>query len=183
MWLGQKVSVILPTYNERDSIRQVILDFEAIEYVDEIIVINNNAAPGTSEEVAKTSATEYRETTQGYGAAIQRGFAESSGDLVAVFEPDGTFVARDLIKLLAYSENFDVVYGSRTVKEFIWQGANMGRSMDFTGPSQAPRWAKWDPSSRIAVPNGPMLHCSSLIWASQTTLLAPCLVPSGPATQ
>ena len=125
MWLGQKVSVILPTYNERDSIRQVILDFEAIEYVDEIIVINNNAAPGTSEEVAKTSATEYRETTQGYGAAIQRGFAESSGDLVAVFEPDGTFVARDLIKLLAYSEDFDVVYGSRTVKEFIWQGANM----------------------------------------------------------
>ncbi len=45
MWLGQKVSVILPTYNERDSIRQVILDFEAIEYVDEIIVIDNNAAP------------------------------------------------------------------------------------------------------------------------------------------
>jgi len=126
LWLGQKVSVILPTYNEQDSIRQVILDFEAIEYVDEIIVINNNAAPGTSDEVAKTSATEYLETTQGYGAAIQRGFAEASGDLVAVFEPDGTFVARDLLKLLAYSENFDVVYGSRTVKEFIWQGANMG---------------------------------------------------------
>ncbi len=86
MWLGQKVSVILPTYNEQDSIRQVILDFEAIEYVDEIIIINNNAAPGTSEEVAKTSATEYLETTQGYGAAIQRGFAEAHGDLIAVFD-------------------------------------------------------------------------------------------------
>jgi len=126
MWLNQKVSVILPTYNERDSIRQVILDFEAIEHVDEVIVVNNNAAEGTSEEVSKTSAVEYIETTQGYGAAIQRGFKEASGDLIAVFEPDGTFMARDLIKLLAYSENFDVVYGSRTVKEFIWNGANMG---------------------------------------------------------
>lgn len=126
MWQGQKVSVILPTYNERESIRQMVLDLEAIEYVDEIIVVNNNAAEGTSEEVAGTTAVEHFETIQGYGAAIQRGFKESSGDLIALFEPDGTFVARDLFKLLAYSEDFDVVYGSRTVKEFIWQGANMG---------------------------------------------------------
>jgi hypothetical protein len=43
-----------------------------------------------------------------------------------VSEPDGTFCARDVRKLLAYSEDFEVVYGSRTVKELIWQGANMG---------------------------------------------------------
>jgi glycosyltransferase involved in cell wall biosynthesis len=126
MWRDQKISVVLPTYNERDSIRQVIRDLEVIEYVDEIIVINNNAAEGTSEEVAGTSAIEILEETQGYGAAMQRGFRESTGDLIAVFEPDGTFVPRDIFKLLAYSEDFDVVYGSRTVKEFIWQGANMG---------------------------------------------------------
>lgn len=126
MWLGQRISVILPTYNEKDSIRQMIRDLESIELVDEIIVINNNAAEGTSEEVSGTSAIEYHEPKQGYGAAIQRGFREASGDLIAVFEPDGTFVARDIRKLLAYSEDFDVVYGSRTVKEFIWRGANMG---------------------------------------------------------
>jgi len=126
MWQDQKISVILPTYNERDSIRRMILDLEAIEYVDEIIVVNNNAAEGTSEQVAGTTALEFLETTQGYGAAIQRGFREATGDLIAVFEPDGTFIARDLHKLLAYSEDFDVVYGSRTVKEFIWRGANMG---------------------------------------------------------
>jgi len=126
MWLDQKISVILPTYNERDSIRQMILDLEAIDCVDEIIVINNNAAEGTSDEVSGTTAVEYQEKTQGYGAAIQRGFEEATGDLIAVFEPDGTFIARDLRKLLAYSEDFDVVYGSRTVKEFIWRGANMG---------------------------------------------------------
>ena len=42
--------MILPTYNEKDSIRQVILDFFATGVVDEVIVVNNNAVAGTSEE-------------------------------------------------------------------------------------------------------------------------------------
>lgn len=126
MWQEQRISVILPTYNEKDSIRAFIESLEALGYVDEIIVVNNNAAQGTDQEVEPTSALLVHETVQGYGAAIRRGFDESSGDLVAVFEPDGTFLARDLGKLLPYSEDFDVVYGSRTVKELIWRGANMG---------------------------------------------------------
>jgi glycosyltransferase involved in cell wall biosynthesis len=89
-------------------------------------VVNNNAEPGTSEEVAATGAREVHEATQGYGAAIRRGFRESSGDLVIVAEPDGTFRGHDVLKLLAYSDDFEVVYGSRTVKELIWKGANMG---------------------------------------------------------
>lgn len=126
MWNQKAVSVILPTYNEKDSIRRVIRDFESLEIADEIIVVNNNAAPGTSEEVAGTSAREVLEPEQGYGAAIQRGFREARGDFLVVYEPDGTFMAHDIKKLLAYAEDFDVVYGSRTVKEFIWEGANMG---------------------------------------------------------
>ena len=126
MWCGKRVSVILPTYNEKDSIRRCIEAFEATGAVDEIIVVNNNATPGTSAEVAKTSAREVHEPIQGYGAAIRRGFREVDGDLIVVSEPDGTSCARDVRKLLAYSEDFEVVYGSRTVKELIWRGANMG---------------------------------------------------------
>lgn len=126
MWCGKRVSVVLPTYNERDSIRASIEEFEATGVVDEIIVVNNNAAPGTSQEVARTSAREVHESRQGYGAAIRRGLREARGDLILVFEPDGTFRGRDVRKMLAYAEDFDVVYGSRTVKELIWHGANMG---------------------------------------------------------
>jgi glycosyltransferase involved in cell wall biosynthesis len=126
MWCGRTVSVILPTYNEKDSIRASIREFEETGVVDEIVVVNNNAAVGTSSEVATTTAREVLETEQGYGAAIQRGFRETSGDLVIVCEPDGTFHGRDVFKLLAYAEDFEVVYGSRTVKELIWEGANMG---------------------------------------------------------
>jgi glycosyltransferase involved in cell wall biosynthesis len=126
MWNDRKVSLVFPTYNEKDSICKAILDFEYQGVVDEIIVVNNNAAEGTSAEVAKTSAIEVVETTQGYGAAIRRGFKEATGDYIIVSEPDGTFYGKDVVKLLSYIDDFDVVYGSRTVKELIWRGANMG---------------------------------------------------------
>lgn len=134
MWRGSRVSVILPTYNERDSIRQCIEDFFATGVVDEVVVVNNNAAPGTSEEVAKTAAREVHEPRQGYGYAIQRGLREATGDYLVVAEPDGTFLGRDIHKLLAYADDFDVVYGSRTARTFIWRGANMGFFL---------RWGNW----------------------------------------
>jgi glycosyltransferase involved in cell wall biosynthesis len=134
MWHGHSVSVVLPTYNEKDSIRQVVLDFFATGVVDEVLVINNNAALGTSDEVAGTGAVEIHESRQGYGNAIRRGLAEANGDYLIVCEPDGTFVARDTFKLLSYAEHFDVVYGSRTSQQLIWHGANMGLFL---------RWGNW----------------------------------------
>ena len=126
MWKSQFISVVLPTYNEKDSIAGVIGEFYDTGLVDEVIVINNNAAAGTSDEVAKTPAREVHEPLQGYGNAIRRGFREAKGDLIIVCEPDGTFFGKDVIKLLAFSDDFDVVYGTRTSEEFIWTGANMG---------------------------------------------------------
>lgn len=134
MYKDRKVSVILPTYREKDSIRQVIHDFEALGLVDEILVVNNNAIEGTSEEVGQTSAVEIQEPIQGYGAAIRRGFAEATGDLVVVCEPDATFLAQDLHKFLAYAEDVDIAYGSRTIKTFIWERANMGLLL---------KWGNW----------------------------------------
>jgi glycosyltransferase involved in cell wall biosynthesis len=141
-WRGSRISVVLPTYNERESIRAAILDFAAIEVVDEIVVVNNNAAAGTSEQVAAaidqlpngTLVREVHEKRQGYGFAIQRGLREADGDYIVVAEPDGTFLGRDTFKLLAYVEDFDVVYGSRTARTFIWRGANMGLWL---------RWGNW----------------------------------------
>ncbi|TMQ57281.1 MAG: glycosyltransferase family 2 protein [Candidatus Eisenbacteria bacterium] len=126
MWKSQFISVILPTYNEKDSIAGVIGELFDTGLVDEVLVVNNNAAPGTSDEVARTPAREVHEPLQGYGNAIRCGFREARGDLIIVCEPDGTFFGKDVIKLLAFSDDFDVVYGTRTSEEFIWTGANMG---------------------------------------------------------
>ncbi|MFQ5443776.1 MAG: glycosyltransferase family 2 protein [Nitrospinales bacterium] len=129
MWRNNKVVVIFPTYNEKDSLYRAIEDFLACEYVDEVIVVNNNATPGTDDEVKKTRAVLVHESVQGYGSAIQCGFREAlklGADLIILSEPDGTFSGHDCLKLLAYSDDFPVVYGSRTSETLIWKGANMG---------------------------------------------------------
>jgi glycosyltransferase involved in cell wall biosynthesis len=136
------LAVILPTYNERESIADTIRGFEQLGLVDDILVINNNAVEGTSEEVAKTSAREVLETRQGYGAAIQRGLREVDADLVCVCEPDATFYPNDLLKLLPFTDECDFVVGSRTVSNFIWSGANMGWHL---------RWGNWAVAKIIEV--------------------------------
>src|SRR6266566_9892534 len=134
MWNGKTVAVIFPTYNEKDSIRAAILEYLHTGLVDEVIVVNNNAAPGTSEEVAGSGARELFEPRQGYGNALLCGMDHTNADLIVLAEPDGTFSGHDLLKLLAYSDDVPVVFGTRTSREFIWAGANMGPFL---------RWGNW----------------------------------------
>lgn len=130
MWRAQSVAVILPTYNEPDSIADCIRRFEDLGIVDDIVVVNNNAHPDTTVQVGATSAREVHESVQGYGAAIRRGIRETAtADLVCICEPDGTFDPDDLWKLLPFLSDSEVVFGSRTVQTFIYSGANMGRSL------------------------------------------------------
>ena len=129
MWNNKKVSVVLPTYNEKDSIEKIIQDYFNTGYVDEVVVVNNNAVAGTKEIVERTKARQVFEKEQGYGYAIRRGFDEAKGDLIVISEPDGTFRAKDILKLLVYSDDYDFVWGTRTDIRFIEKGANMGMAL------------------------------------------------------
>lgn len=134
MWNGAEVSVVLMTYAERDSIRGVIERFFATGLVDEVVVVDNNAEPGTSQEVGRTRARLVREPRQGYGYATRRGLLEARGELIVLAEPDGTFLPEDILKLLVYSTECDAVFGTRTTRELIWHGANMAFLL---------RWGNW----------------------------------------
>jgi glycosyltransferase involved in cell wall biosynthesis len=126
MYGDKTVTVVLPAYNEEQYIRAAVEDFAATGVVDEIIVIDNNSRDRTAEEARATTARVVLETSQGYGFALRRGLREAKGDLIIMAEPDGTFVGRDVLKLLAYSEDFDMVCGTRTTRELVWEQANMG---------------------------------------------------------
>lgn len=126
MWEGKRVSVILPAYNEADNIAQAVREFLAVSAVDEVVVVDNNSQDGTGPLAAEAGGRVILETKQGYGNALRRGMAEAIGDIVVLAEPDGTFVARDILKLLSYTDEFDMVLGTRTTRELIWHQANMG---------------------------------------------------------
>jgi glycosyltransferase involved in cell wall biosynthesis len=125
MWAKKRVAVVLPTYREKNSIYQAIKDFGANPFVDEIIVVNNNAEEGTDNQVKKTKAVLVRETKQGYGYAIRKGLNTTKADIIIVAEPDGSFDGRDVLKLLSYSDDFDMVLGSRTHVPLIEKGSDM----------------------------------------------------------
>lgn len=126
MYGSKTVSVVFPAYNEEQNIRRAVDEFFLAGIVDEVVVVDNNSRDRTAEEAAGTCARLVRETTQGYGHALHRGLREASGDVIIMAEPDGTFVGRDVLKLLAYSDEFDMVCGTRTTRELIWEQANMG---------------------------------------------------------
>ena len=96
------------------------------DVVDEVIVVDNNSRDGTADEARQTRARVVQESRQGYGHALQRGLREATGDIVIMAEPDGTFIGRDVLKLLAYADDFDMVCGTRTTRELVWEQANMG---------------------------------------------------------
>jgi glycosyltransferase involved in cell wall biosynthesis len=126
MWRGKVVSLALPTRTERDSIYNCIQQFLLTGIIDEIVVCNNNAEHGTSQEIHKTRAIEVLESRQGYGWAIRSALAATTGDLIVVAEPDGTFAVSDVFRLLDLVDSADLVVGSRTHTPLIEHGANMG---------------------------------------------------------
>lgn len=125
MYKNKKISVVFPAYNEEENIAHAISDFKKIRLIDEIIVVDNNSKDLTAKIAKANKAKVIKEKKQGYGFALGRGLKEAKGDLVVLCEPDGTFLASDLKKLLKHIENYDLVIGSRTNSKFIGKKANM----------------------------------------------------------
>lgn len=126
--MGKTVCVVLPAYDEEENIKQAILDFYETGKVDKVLVVDNNSKDRTAELIKETNALYFLETNQGYGWALYRGLVEAEKlgyDLIITCEPDGTFTASDVNKLLAYAD-YDSVFGTRTCKQMILPGANMG---------------------------------------------------------
>ena len=134
MWQGRRVSVVFPAYNEESGIAAAVNDFVELEAVDEVLVVDNNSRDATAERALEAGARVVPESRQGYGYALRRGLAEADGEYIVLAEPDGTFMAKDVLKLLAYADDFDLVLGTRTTRELIWHGANMGWQL---------RWGNW----------------------------------------
>jgi len=128
------VSVVFPAYNEEAGIAAAVADFTGLDAVDEVLVVDNNSRDATATRAVAAGARVVQERRQGYGNALRRGLAEAQGEYVVLAEPDGTFMAKDVLRLLAFADDFDLVLGTRTTRELIWHGANMGWQL---------RWGNW----------------------------------------
>ena len=114
-----KLSVIIPVYNERDTVEQTISRVRAVGLPLEIIVIDDASTDGTAELVAPLVGPDLKllrqERNQGKGAAIRRGLSEVTGEAVVIQDADLEYDPADFPALLAPLEagQAEVVYGTR----------------------------------------------------------------------
>ena len=112
------IKVIIPAYNEADSITNVINDIP--NTIDEIIVVSNNSTDDTEANAKKAGATVLVETNKGYGYACLKGMdyianQHEKPDILVFLDGDYSDYPEELTKIVApiINENIDFVIGSR----------------------------------------------------------------------
>jgi glycosyltransferase involved in cell wall biosynthesis len=125
MYRDRRVTLVIPAYNEEETIAQVVEEFRQIDWLDEILVVDNNCTDRTAELARAAGARVVQESVPGYGSALTRGMDEATGDVMILTEADGSFAARDAEKLAIYLDDAGLVLGTRTTRQMVEQGANM----------------------------------------------------------
>ncbi|PNW27611.1 glycosyltransferase family 2 protein [Formosa algae] len=131
------IKVIIPAYNEADSIPHVIRDIP--DLVDEIIVVSNNSTDLTVENATKAGATVLTENNKGYGYACLKGMDYISKqsikpDIIVFLDGDYSDYPEQLTEIVApiLEENIDFVVGARS--------KNLRETGSMTVPQEFGNW-------------------------------------------
>jgi glycosyltransferase involved in cell wall biosynthesis len=119
----EKLSVIIPVFNEKNTIREIVRQVEAVALPiqKEIIIIDDYSLDGTREILKEFDPQKYkiifREKNGGKGSALRDGFLAASGDIVIIQDADLEYDPNDYLKIIGpiLKGRGDVVYGSRFI--------------------------------------------------------------------
>ncbi len=113
-----KITVLIPVYNEKDSLLELLKKVESVDFglEKEIILVDDFSTDGTKELYSGINhKILYHEKNLGKGAALRTGLKEASGDIVIIQDADLEYNPDDYLPLvrLIKEDKADVVYGSR----------------------------------------------------------------------
>ena len=115
-----KLSVVIPVYNEKKTLDELILRVEAVSIDKEVIIVDDASTDGTRDLLKKYEKKEgfeviYRPKNKGKGAALRAGFEIVKGEVIIIQDADLEYNPKDFHVLLEpiFDKRADVVYGSR----------------------------------------------------------------------
>jgi glycosyltransferase involved in cell wall biosynthesis len=114
------LSVVMPVYNERETVLAIIHKVLALDFIRELLVVDDGSTDGTR-EILRESAFDgrvrllFHDRNRGKGAALRTGFGEVAGEIVAVQDADLEYDPREFAEMIRpiLDGVADVVYGSR----------------------------------------------------------------------
>ncbi|PWU12555.1 MAG: glycosyl transferase family 2 [Terriglobia bacterium] len=106
MYKDRSLTVIIPCLNEEQGIESVLRAMP--DFVDEVIVVDNNSTDRTSEVAASLGAKVIREEVRGYGRSYKRGFAQATGDMIITLDGDHSYPVDALSYLIEAFLHLDV---------------------------------------------------------------------------
>ena len=121
------VSIVVPAFNESESIAEVVGILRAAAAWREIIVVDDGSTDNTGERAAAAGATVVRHAYNiGNGAAVKSGIRRATGDYVLIVDADGQHPPEDALRLVARLGDYDLVVGARAGETQATQARRVG---------------------------------------------------------